>query len=312
MNDSITQVFIGVDVGKNYLDVHAYPLKKAFRVPNSIEDMQKIKDILAHYDIVQVVCEATGGYEYLLKKHLDAWVVEPKRIQAFIKSEGIKAKTDKIYASMRALFAAQKKPSHTAIKASNEETHIKALNSRRSDLNEMITKESNRLKHPQQEQCKDHLKKHISFLKEQLKQVDKEINLIIKNNQELTAKARIMESIPGVGKVTASTLICSLPELGKVDNKQIAALVGVAPFDKQSGSIKFKSVTRGGRHSIRKVLYMAALAASKFNPVMKTFYERVLRIGKAPKVGLVAIMKKLITTLNVMIKKEETWNPKFS
>ena len=309
MKSSIPQIFVGVDVSKNKLDVHIYPLQKTFTVLNSKEGIQKIKQQLAGQVISQIVCEATGGYEHLVKTLLSAWVVEPKRIKAFIRSEGINAKTDKIDASMLALFASQKKPKHNPIILSADEEHIKALNNRRVDVIEMITKESNRIQHPQQKYCKNDVQKHISFLKKQLAKIDNEIEQLIRNNEALSSKAKIIESMPGVGKVTTSMLICSLPELGTVNDKQIAALVGVAPFDKQSGSYRGKSIVKGGRHNVRKVLYMAAVVAARFNPVLKIFYQRLLNGGKRPKVALVAIMRKLIVILNVMIQKGEAWTP---
>ena len=307
MKNSISQIFVGVDVSKNKLDVHIYPLQKAFTVSNSKEGIQKIKQQLAGQVVGQIVCEATGGYEHLVKTLLSAWVVEPRRIKAFIRSEGVNAKTDKIDASMLALFAAQKKPKHSPIQLSADEEHIKALNSRRTDVIEMITKESNRIHHPQEKYCRSDLQKHISFLEKQLAKIDNEIERLIKNNEVLSSKAKIIESMPGIGKVTTATLICSLPELGTVNDKQIAALLGVAPFDKQSGSYKGKSIIKGGRHNVRKVLYMAALVAARFNPVLKIFYQRLLNAGKRPKVALVAIMRKLIIILNVMVQKGEVW-----
>jgi transposase len=310
MKNSVPQIFVGVDVSKNHLDVNIYPLKMAFTVANSNKGIQEIMVKLAGHDVGQIVCEATGGYEYLVKTQLNAWVVEPKRIQAFIRSEGINAKTDKIDAGMLALFAAQKKPKHTSMQLSADEKKLKALNNRRSELIAMITQESNRLQQPQQIHCKNDLKKHVLFLKKQLTKIDKEIEQIIKNNDVLSSKAKIMESIPGVGQVTTSVLISSMPELGKINNKQLAALVGIAPFDKQSGSYRGKSIIKGGRHEVRKVLYMAAVVASRFNPKLKMFYQRLLKAGKKPKTALVAIMRKLIIILNVMIQKGEAWDPK--
>ncbi len=312
MNNSISQIFVGVDVSKNSLDVHIYPVNKAFTVANSKKGIREMKRKLARYCVGQIVCEATGGYEILLTTQLNdynLWVVEPKRMKAFIMSENMNAKTDKIDARMIALFAAQKTPQYTSKHLSKDEAHIKALNQRRLDLIEMLNKETNRIQHPAQIHCKTELKKHIAFLKKQLTKINAEIERLINANDVLQEKNVIIQSIPGVGKVAASMLISFMPELGTITDKQIAALAGVAPFDRQSGSHRRKSIIKGGRSEIRKVLYMAALVASRFNPVMKAFYERLINVGKKPKVVLVAIIRKLIVILNVMIRKGEMWQP---
>ncbi len=210
---------------------------------------------------------------------------------------------------MLALFASQKKPKHTPIQLSATEEHIKALHNRRSDLIEMVNKEKNRIQHPQQHYCKHDLKKHISFLEKQLTKTEKEMTQLINDNDFLSAKAKIMESIPGVGKVSSAMLICSLPELGTITDKQIAALVGLAPYDKQSGIYRGKSIIKGGRYDVRKVLYMAALVAARHNPVLKVFYQKLLKAGKKHKVALVAVMRKLIVILNIMLQKGESWAP---
>lgn len=308
MNESLPQIFVGVDVSKKTLNVHIHPFKKAFTVPNSKVGINRMKRELEGYSVGQIVCEATGGYETLLATELNnVWVVEPKRIKAFIMSESVNAKTDDIDARMIAHFAAQKKPKHTLQPRSKEVEVVRALNQRRSDILEMINKESNRIQHPSQIHCKKELKKHISFLDKALIKIDCEIECLIKNNASLAKKAAIIQSVPGVGKVTAATLIGYLPELGTINDKEIAALVGVAPFDKQSGSFKGKSIIKGGRPEIRNVIYMAAVSAKKFNDPMKIFYERLIAAGKKPKVALVAIMRKLIIVLNAMIKKEQSW-----
>lgn len=310
MENSLPQIFVGVDISKDNLDVHLHPLNKSFRVANSRTGIQKIKSILSNNNIGHIVCESTGGYESLLKTELKdykVWVVSPRRIRAFIISEGIHAKTDKIDAKMIALFAAQKKPKYDKKQLSENEERLQALNQRRLHLIDMINKESNRFQHPAQILNRGDIKEHLSFLEKRLKKIDASIECLIKSDILLEKKDDILQSMPGVGKVTASMLISFLPELGTISDKQIVALAGVAPFDKQSGNGKRKSIIIGGRPEVRKVLYMAATVASRFNPKMKIFYDRLRAAGKKPKVAYVAIMRKLLTILNTMIRKQTTW-----
>ncbi len=312
MNTSVSKNFVGVDVSKDFLDVHIHPLGKSFRISNSKKAISKLLKELLTYNIEQIVCEASGGYdcfllEMALKKSFKIWQVEPKRIRAFIVSEGIKAKTDKIDARYIALFASKKKPSYNSIGQSENEEELKALSRRRADLLQMITMEKNRFKHPQQKHSKKSISNHIKFMQREVKKIDEKIEQLIEKDDALNVKREILESIPGVGKVTAFTLLSSMPELGRIDNKPIASLLGVAPFDNQSGKFKGKSSINGGRRHVRKVVYMAAVSAIRCNSTFKVFYERLRTNGKGAKVALVAVMRKLITIMNVMLRKEEYW-----
>jgi len=182
-----------------------------------------------------------------------------------------------------------------------------ALIKRRVDLITMAANEKKRLNHPQQQYCQEIIKKHIIFIKKQIEAIDKEINKIIEKDDELKRKKQIITSIPGVGDITAASLIASMPELGTVENSQISALLGVAPYQHQSGMYVGTAHIQGGRFAPRQMVYMAALTASRCNKILAAFYQRLLSVGKKPKVALVAVMRKIIIILNAMIKGNELW-----
>jgi transposase len=311
-NTSISKNYVGVDVSKDFLDIYIHPSGESYRISNTKKEIGKLFKKLKTYNIEQIVCESSGGYEFLLleiarKNSSKVWQVEPKRIRAFIVSEGIKAKTDKIDARMIALFASKKEPAYSPIEQSKEEAELKALSMRRADLQQIIVMEKNRLKHPQQEYSKESISKHIDFMELEVEEIDKKAEQIITSNKTLNTNKVILESIPGVGKVTALALLSCMPEIGKIENNQIASLLGVAPFDNQSGQFKGKSSIRGGRRHVRKVVYMASISAVRFNPPIKELYERLRNKGKPTKVASVASMRKLVTIANTMVKNGTTW-----
>lgn len=307
---NITKIYVGVDVSKKKLDVHFLPLKQAFSVDNTQKGIKKFIDNLKPYDVEQVVCEASGGYEILMLKTLNehgfkTWQVEPKRIKAFIYSKGRRAKTDAIDAAMIALFASQETNKHEVTYEKNSDLH--ALVNRKKDIVEMIGMEKLRLEMPQ-ENCKNDIKKHIIFMQKQIKSIGKQIDKVISNDGILKKKIEILESMPGIGKTSAAIFIAELPELGNIENRQIASLVGVAPHPHESGQSTGKYYTAGGRHLPRTTLFMVALVASRHNVIFKEFYDRLIKSGKKPKVALGALMRKIIVILNVMLKNETFWN----
>jgi len=312
MNNSLPQVFVGIDVGKNFLDVHVHPIEKSFRVDNNPEGIKKLIKMLSGYQVERLVCEASGNYEaFLLQelrgKNYSVWRVDAKRVRHFRASEGIKAKTDKIDAKIIALFASQKQPEYQQNAPSAEEKRLKALSMRRSDLVGMIVKDKNRLKHPQQIECREEIQNTLAFLQSQLKDVEGKIEQIISKNSQWMLKADIIASIPGVGNITARALVAEMPELGMIEDKQIASLLGVAPFVQQSGNSNDLARIKGGRALLRSTVYMAAISAIRFNPRFKAFYERLRQAGKKAKVAIVAVMRKIIVTLNIMLKRSEKW-----
>lgn len=311
---NITNFFVGVDVSKSFLDVHVYPKEQAFRVENTTAGIKQLIKKLARFNVEQIVCESSGGYENLLVKTFRTanyliWQVEPNRIKSFIRSEGIKFKTDANDAKMLAMFASQKKSGYEFQRSfSKEDELLRELVKRKSELTKMIAEEKRRLKHPTRSYSISLIKKHINFLEKQFEKIQKEIDKLISDNDDWNNKAKIIESVPGIGRANSASLIAEMPELGKINNKKIAALLGVAPYIQQSGNFKGIAKVTGGRFESRNLIYMAALSASRCNPVYKEFYQRLKNKGKKPKVALVAVMRKMIVTLNVMIKKEQKWN----
>lgn len=310
--DTITKNFVGVDVSKNWLDVHIHPKNQSIKVDNTQIGLDELLQILSNSNINQIVCESSGGYENLLvnvctNAGYNVWRVDPKRIKAFIVSEGIKAKTDKIDAKMIARFAAQKQYVYIQNKRSSNDEKIRALVRRKADLTEISSIEKKRLKGPTGQFCNDRIEAHLNFISQDIEELENEIQFLIKQDDALSKKNEILQSIPGVGKTTAAALIADMPELGTIDNKKAAALLGVVPYTKQSGMYKGNEVISGGRSAPRKALYMAALTATRYNKSMKDFYSKLRERGKKPKVAVVAVMNKLIVTANAMLRKNEKW-----
>lgn len=312
MKKSLTKIYVGVDVSKKWLDIHCNPINKTLHISNDVEGITNLLQKLTKYDVMQVVFESSGGYESILHQMLDktgynTWQVDPSRVKAFRISEGIKVKTDAHDAKILSLFATDKKRAYKPKKTSGKMNKLCALIKRRVDLTTMAANEKKRLNHPQQQHCRAIIKKHIVFIKKQIEAIDKEINEIIDKDDELKRKKQIITSIPGVGDTTAASLIASMPELGTVKNNQIAALLGVAPYQRQSGMYIGIAHIQGGRFAPRQMIYMAALTASRCNKILAAFYQRLLAAGKKPKVALVAVMRKIIIMLNAMIRGNELW-----
>jgi transposase len=310
----LTKIFVGVDISKDNLDFCFLPEKQHLRLQNNDAGIKQLIKVLSLYDVERIVCEASGGYETLLIRTLSkcnyrVWLIEPKRIKAFIASEGIKAKTDKIDAAMIALFAQQKElPEHTRIKIpkQNEEL-LKALVKRRMALTGMLAQEKTRLSHPQASFCKDKIQKHVDFMANEIKELEKEIEELISNDDDWQQKQKIITSIPGAGKSTAAALIALMPELGTTGNKQIAALLGTVPYVQESGKFTKTATIKEGRPMPRKALYMSTLSAIQYNQDFKIFYNRLLDAGKKPKVALIAVMRKFIVLTNTLLAQNKMW-----
>jgi len=313
MDNKLAKIIVGVDVSKDHLDIYIIPVNKHIRIKNSDTGFKKLLKELSSYEVQCIAFESTGGYEAPMARLLEqsgyqTWLIDPVRIKAFIKSEGIKAKTDIIDAKMIAMFVAQKERKYTPKPLPAEHFELRALVKRRESLTDMISMEKKRLKMPTQtEYCKELINDLVQSLEKQKDIVEKTINSFIARNDDWKRKSLIIQSIPGVGSVTASALISHMPELGTIENKPIAALLGVAPYTRQSGNYLGNASIYGGRPTPRWPLYMAALAATRFNPVFKEFYQRLINAGKAFKVALVATMRKLICTINVMLKNNAHW-----
>jgi transposase len=310
---NISKSCVGVDISKDYLDVCILPNQDEFRIKNNAIGLKKLLVKLSLHDVEQVVCEATGGYENAMIKALkhagyNTWQVEPGRIKAFIRSKGTKAKTDKIDARFIAQFAQQNKCPHDKPVLSDDQDQLRCLSERRHHFIKMIKAEKTRLQQ-QFEFAQKSIKNHIQYMEQEIDKLDKQITAIVENNEVMSKKAAIMLSIPGIGNMTASTLLATMPELGTMTNKQAGSLVGVAPITFHSGKKKEVAYTRGGRVLPRHALYMPALNACRFNDVFKEFYNRLREAGKSAKVAIVAVMRKIIETINAMLRNEARWNP---
>lgn len=304
------QYYIGIDVSKAQLDVCVLPSHQQWSVHNDETGRGELAQRLASFEQGLIVLEATGGLEVAVVSTLAAAgllpvVINPRQVRDFAKATGRLAKTDVLDAEVIALFAQAIQPSPRPLK-SEQARQLDALLARRRQLIEMLTAEQNRLSRAPKIVHRD-LKAHIQWLRKRLDGADGQLKTLIESSPLWRVKDQLLKSVPGVGPVTALTLIAELPELGQLNRREIAALVGVAPFNRDSGTLKGQRCVWGGRAAVRAVLYMAALSAKQYNPVIKAFYQRLRDAGKPFKVALTACMRKLITILNAMLKTNTPW-----
>lgn len=310
MSSSI--LFAGIDVSKATADVDFAPKRDGFSVGNSADGVAEIVERLRKRKVDLVVVEATGGFELrivagLAEAGMPVVVVNPRQVRDFAKATGRLAKTDAIDAMVLADFAMAVRP-EIRVLPDAQASEFKALSARRRQLVEMMVAEKNRLGFADKS-VRSNIEIHIRWLKAELDKIDDELSSFIKNNPLWQDKDKLLRSTPGVGPVMSFTLLSDLPELGTLNRKEIAALVGVAPFNRDSGMFRGRRAVWGGRAHIRSVLYMGTLSATRFNPVIMKFYQRLLAAGKPPKVAIVACMRKLLTILNSMIMHQRAWSP---
>ena len=302
---------IGIDVSKDWLDIVVIPSGETWRTENIEEKMDVLVKRLEMLKPDRIVIEATGGYERLVTTKmylagLPVCRVNPRRVRYFARSLGQLAKNDKLDAKVLARFGEMVKPALTQL-PSEQEQELSALLARREQLSAILVAEKNRIG-TAPVKVRPSLNEHITWLKNQIKQLDQEVDAFINDTPDLKEKDDLLLEVQGVGKKTAAKLIADVPELGACDRKQIAALIGTAPYDHDSGYKKGQRSISGGRPDVRSVLYMATLAATRFNPVIKVFYQRLLKAGKKKKVAIVACMRKLLTILNAIIRDRKPWN----
>ena len=301
--------YVGIDVSMEHLDVAVSGMKRARRLPNDEAGRQALCLQLQALGPERVVLEASGGFERpllsaLLMAGLPASLVNPRQVRDFARSLGRLAKTDAIDACVLARFGQVLKPEvHRLSEAAEEE--LRALELRRRQLVEMVVAERNRLRTAPR--TGGRIQEHLRWLEKEVKAIEEEMQQLIDSAPELRDKAEILESVPGIGRVVSTTLLGGLPELGLLNGKEIAALVGVAPFNWDSGRLRGKRAIWGGRAHIRSALYMAALVATRSNPVIRSLYQRLCQTGKPKKVALVVAMRKLLVILNAMLKSRTKW-----
>jgi len=303
---------VGVDVSKERLDMAESPTGEIRSFSNQDADIGEATIWLRQVDPAIIVMEATGGMEVplyiaLQEANLPVAVINPRQIRDFAKSMGILAKTDKVDAKVLARYAATVQPE--ARPSPDEKTRqLGTLVTRRRQLGDMIVAETNRARSTRDKAIKQRIQAHIDWLKQELANIDKDISGIIKEDPVWHARDKLLQSVPGVGPVLSATIIAGLPELGVLTHKEIAALVGVAPFNRDSGKYRGQRSIWGGRCKVRQSLYMATLSATRFNPTIQTFYDRLVASGKKKKVALTASMHKLLTILNAMSKHNCYWS----
>ena len=311
MAEITTLTNIGIDVSKDWLDIVVIPGGETWRTENTESAIGVLVEKLETIQPERIVIEATGGYERMVttKMYLAGLAVcrvNPKRVRYFARSMGQLAKTDKLDAKILARFGELIKPALTQL-PSEQEQLLSALLTRREQLLAILVAEKNRME-TAPTKIRPSLNEHITWLKNQLKELDKEIDAFINDTPDLKEKDDLLQEVQGIGKKTSAKLIADVPELGSCDRKQIAALIGIAPYSQDSGSKKGQRSISGGRPDVRSVLYMATLAATRFNPVIKVFYQRLLKAGKKKKIAIVACMRKLLTILNAMLRDRKHWN----
>lgn len=305
------ELFVGIDVSKAWLDIAIHESETNWRAENDGDGISNLVKRLKKVKPSLIVMEATGGYEMqlvaeLVRAKLPVVVTNPRKVRAFARSTGRLAKTDKLDAKLLAHFAAAIRPEVRSM-PSEEEEQLTGLLVRRRQLVDMLTVEKNRL-HTVRPALREDIHEHIAWLQAKLGKLDEEIDQFLKGSSLWVEKDAILRSTPGVGRVTSCTLLAMLPELGTLNRQEIAALVGVAPVNKDSGRKQGKRRVYGGRATVRSVLYMAALAAKRYNPRIKKFYESLIQRGKEKKVALTACMRKLLVILNAMIKTNQSWH----
>src|SRR3990172_1659402 len=304
-------MFVGIDVSKARLDVAVRPTGETFDVSNTPQGIAHLVDRLQALRPELVVLEPNGGFEQpavlaLAERRLPVVVVNARQIRDFARATGRLAKTDKIDAAVLAQCAEAVRPQLRAL-PDPEQRSLDALVARRVQLVEMVTAERNRLQHTRNAAVRANIHAHPAFLERQLDQMERELLRAIETSSALKMRFDLMVTVPGVGKVTAATLLGDLPELGTLGHRAIAALVGVAPMNRDSGQIRGRRSTWGGRSSVRRVLYMAVVSAIRCNPAIRSMYERLRIAGKPAKVAIVACMRKLLVMLNAMLRSGTPW-----
>ena len=307
-----TETIIGIDVSKAYLDLWVRPGGRAWRCDYAEAELSEVVLELSRLEPDGIIVEATGGLEVPLVAELSAAdlpvvVVNPRQVREFGRASGRLAKTDRMDAQLLADFGATMRPEARPLPDACLR-ELRALVTRRRQLIGMQTQERNRRRQAP-ERVVQQIQEHLVLLGEQVAQLDRDIAALVQANPVWRAQAELLRTIPGVGPTLTATLIAHLPELGKASHKEIAALVGVAPYNRDSGTMRGKRTVWGGRRQLRSVLYMATLVATQYNPTIRAFDQRLRAAGKAPKVALTACMRKLLTICNAMIKTATPWNP---
>ena len=309
---TLGETYVGIDVGKSWLDVARWGREEVWRIANDEVGVMEMVQRLEEWGVQRIVVEATAGYEQLavqqmLAKGLPVAVVNPTRVRALAKATGKLAKTDQIDARLIAEYACKIQPEPLAPKEAHE-IRLKALVTRREQLVEIRSAEQNRLGTVNNSMQAD-VREHIDWLNERIQTLEAQISALIDSLPEWKTQVERLVSIPGVGPITAVTVLAEMPELGQLNRQQVAALAGLAPFNRDSGQKRGQRRIFGGRKAVRRVLYMANLSAVKCNPVIRSLYLRLTQNGKPFKVAITACMRKMLSIMNAMTRNLANWRP---
>jgi transposase len=304
-------IYVGIDVSKDRLDVHVRPSGEAFAVARNGKGLNELVERLRSVGPTLIAVEATGGFETIVAAavagaHLPLAVINPAQVRHFAQAVGKRAKTDPIDAAVIARFAEAVKPEPRELP--DEAARLLAeLVGRRAQLIEMLVAERQREKRASAGRVRKSLARHIAALEQELPEIDRDIDTMVRGSPIWREKEDLLITFPGVAHTIARSVLAQLPELGRLTRREIASLVGYAPFTRQSGQWKGKSMIAGGRPSVRSAIFMAALSAIRCNPVMRVFYQRLLARGKPKMVALVAVARKILTILNAMLRDGKQW-----
>lgn len=306
---------VGIDVSQDTLDIHVHPADESFVLPRTGEGIDELVRRLKNHEITVVALEATGGLELMVIAGLSAAglpvvALNPKNVRGYATALGLHAKTDQIDAHVIARFAADVKPEIRPLPDAETQT-LSEFMSRRRQLVQMIAAEKNRaLRSAASTALKKSISRVIEALERELARLDGDIDKLVKASPVWLEKEKLLSSVPGVGKIIARTLLAEMPELGRLNRRQIAALAGLAPWTRQSGTWRGKSMIGGGRSLPRTVLFLGAMVAKQHNPDLKTFGLRLINNGKSKKTVIIAVARKLLTILNAIIRDMKPWTPK--
>jgi len=303
---------IGIDVSKDRLDVAVRPTGEHLTAANTLTGIEELTHKLTGFSPRLIVLEATGGYETnltaaLIKEELPVVMVNPRQVRDFAKAIGRLAKTDQIDADVLAHFGEAISP-QIRILPDKQQHELSMLLSRQRQLVDMLTMEKNRIQNCPSQKVRQSVQAHIDWLNNQIKHIKKELDNFIQDTPAWRDKDKLYRSVPGVGPIVSAALLAYMPELGTLNRKKVAALAGLAPFNRDSGKLRGKRVVWGGRGQIRRLLYMATVASLRVNPVIQSFFQRLVEAGKPKKAALTACMRKLLTILNAMAKSNLPWS----
>ena len=308
---SSSLVFVGIDVAKDHLDVHLRPSGEAFRLARDADALEELAGRLVGLAPELIVLEATGGFEVAVAAALAGVglrlaVVNPRQIRAFARAVGRLAKTDRLDAEVIALFAERVRPQARAIPDAQMRA-LADLVARRRQIIDMITAESNRQRQTHDLRLQSSLERHLAWLQHELGEIDRHLDGTVRGTPAWRETEDLLASVPGIGPITARTLIAELPELGLLDRRRIAALVGVAPINRDSGAMRGRRMIMGGRTTVRNALFMAPVSAARWTPAIRIFYQRLVQAGRPAKIARIACMRKLLTILNAILRDRRPW-----